>query len=218
MQIVFYTVFITWRNGVVSMATDGTNTYQKKIITIPNILSFFRLCLIPVIVWLYTVKQDYLWTLLILLLSAITDIVDGIIARKFNMISDFGKAFDPVADKLTQMAMLFCLVSRFPYMMIPFVLLVVKEVFTGITALITIKRTNTVKGAVWHGKLTTVALYSMMAIHLLWYNIPRTISLILVGICIGIMLMSFIMYAIQNFTAIRKRTFENQPFGEDKQP
>ena len=201
-----------------SMTTDSTNTYQKKIITIPNILSFFRLCLIPVIVWLYTVKQDHFLTLIILVLSGVTDIVDGIIARKCNMISDFGKAFDPVADKLTQMAMLFCLVSRFPYMMIPFVLLVVKEVFTGITALITIKRTNTVKGAVWHGKLTTVALYSMMAIHLLWYNIPRAVSLILVGICIGIMLMSFILYAIQNFTAIRKRTFENQPFGEDKQP
>lgn len=201
-----------------SMTTDSTNTYQKKIITIPNILSFFRLCLIPVIVWLYTVKHDNFLTLIILVLSGVTDIVDGIIARKCNMISDFGKAFDPVADKLTQMAMLFCLVSRFPYMMIPFVLLVVKEVFTGITALITIKRTNTVKGAVWHGKLTTVALYSMMAIHLLWYNIPRAVSLILVGICIGIMLMSFILYAIQNFTAIRKRTFENQPFGEDKQP
>lgn len=201
-----------------SMTTDSTNTYQKKIITIPNILSFFRLCLIPVIVWLYTVKQDHFLTLIILVLSGVTDIVDGIIARKCNMISDFGKAFDPVADKLTQMAMLFCLVSRFPYMMIPFVLLVVKEVFTGITALITIKRTNTVKGAVWHGKLTTVVLCSMMAIHLLWYNIPRTVSLILVGICIGIMLMSFILYAIQNFTAIRKRTFENQPFGEDKQP
>ena len=208
MQIVFYTVFITWRNGVVSMATDGTNTYQKKIITIPNVLSFFRLCLIPVIVWLYTVKQDHFLTLIILVLSGVTDIVDGIIARKCNMISDFGKAFDPVADKLTQMAMLFCLVSRFPYMMIPFVLLVVKEVFTGITALITIKRTNTVKGAVWHGKLTTVALYSMMAIHLLWYNIPRAVSLILVGICIGIMLMSFILYAIQNIKAIKNKTFE----------
>lgn len=208
MQIVFYTVFITWRNGVVSMATDGTNTYQKKIITIPNILSFFRLCLIPVIVWLYTVKQDHFLTLIILVLSGVTDIVDGIIARKCNMISDFGKAFDPVADKLTQIAMLFCLVSRFPYMMIPFVLLVVKEVFTGITALITIKRTNTVKGAVWHGKLTTVALYSMMAIHLLWYNIPRTVSLILVGICIGIMLMSFILYAIQNIKAIKNGIFE----------
>ena len=191
-----------------SMTTDSTNTYQKKIITIPNILSFFRLCLIPVIVWLYTVKQDHFLTLIILVLSGVTDIVDGIIARKCNMISDFGKAFDPVADKLTQIAMLFCLVSRFPYMMIPFVLLVVKEVFTGITALITIKRTNTVKGAVWHGKLTTIALYSMMAIHLLWYNIPRTISLILVGICIGIMLMSFILYAIQNIKAIKNKTFE----------
>ena len=146
--------------------------------------------------------------MLVLLISGVTDIVDGIIARKCNMVSDFGKAFDPVADKLTQMAMLFCLVSRFPYMAVPLVLLVIKEVFTGITALITIKRTNTVKGAVWHGKLTTVALYSMMAIHLIWYNIPHTVSLILVGACIGIMLMSFIMYATRNITAIKRGTFE----------
>lgn len=190
------------------MTNDSAGRYQNKILTIPNILSFFRLCLIPVIVWLYVGKQDYLWTLLILTLSGVTDIVDGIIARKFNMVSNFGKAFDPVADKLTQMAMLFCLVSRFKYMMVPFVLLVVKEVFTGITALVSIKKTNTVKGAVWHGKLTTVSLYAMMAIHVVWFNIPRTLSLILVGICIGIMLMSFIMYAIQNFTAIRKGSFD----------
>lgn len=190
------------------MATDTTTKYQKKILTIPNILSFFRLCLIPVIIWLYIEKQDYLWTLLILTLSGITDIVDGIIARKFNMISNFGKAFDPIADKLTQMAMLFCLVSRFPYMAIPLVLLVVKEVSTGITALISIKRTSTVKGAVWHGKLTTVSLYAMMAIHLIWYNIPNTISLILIGTCIGIMLMSFIMYSVQNIKAIKKGSFE----------
>ena len=109
------------------MVKKGTENYQNKIITIPNILSFFRICLIPVIVWLYNVKQDYLWTLFILLLSAVTDIVDGIIARKCNMISDFGKAFDPVADKLTQMAMLFCLVSRFPYMMIPLCFLWLKK-------------------------------------------------------------------------------------------
>jgi len=190
------------------MTNDSTGRYKNKLLTIPNILSFFRLCLIPVIVWLYVGKKDYLWTLLILILSGVTDVVDGIIARRFNMVSNFGKAFDPVADKLTQMAMLFCLISRFPYMMAPFVLLVVKEVFTGITALVSIKKTNTVKGAVWHGKLTTVSLYAMMAIHVVWFNIPRTLSLILVGICIGIMLMSFIMYAIQNFTAIRKGSFD----------
>lgn len=191
------------------MTTDSTSKYQNKILTIPNILSFFRLCLIPVIVWLYVGKQNYLWTLLILMLSGATDIVDGIIARKYNMISNFGKAFDPIADKLTQMAMLFCLVSRFKYMTVPLVLLVIKEVVTGITSLVSIKRTGTVKGAVWHGKLTTVSLYSMMAIHIVWFNIPHAISLILVGVCIGIMLMSFIMYSIQNIKAIKNKTYES---------
>lgn len=190
------------------MTNDTASKYQKKILTIPNILSFFRLCLIPVIVWLYSFKQDYLWTLLILTLSAITDIVDGMIARRFHMISDFGKIFDPIADKLTQLAMMICLVSRFSHMLIPIVLLVIKEVFTGITALISIKRTNVVKGAVWHGKLTTVALYTMMAVHLIWYNIPLGVSEILVGVCIGIMLMSFIMYVVQNIKAIKYRTFD----------
>lgn len=195
--------------GLIYLTNDSASKYQKKILTIPNVLSFFRLCLIPVIVWLYNFKQDYLWTLLILTLSAITDIVDGMIARRFHMISDFGKIFDPIADKLTQLAMLICLVSRFSHMLIPIVLLVVKEVFTGITALISIKRTKVVKGAVWHGKLTTIALYSMMAVHLIWYNIPNGVSEILVGVCIGIMLMSFIMYVVQNLRAIKYKTFDD---------
>ena len=191
------------------MTNDSVSKYQKKILTIPNILSFFRLCLIPVIMWLYIERQDYLWTLIILILSGITDVVDGIIARKCNMVSDFGKAFDPVADKLTQIATLFCLISRFPYMLYPFTILVFKEVCTGITSLISIKRTSTVKGAVWHGKLTTVSIYIMMALHLLWYNMPHTISLIMVGVCIGVMLMSFIMYTVQNVKAIKNKTFDN---------
>ena len=198
------------------MTSGKTKEYQHRILTIPNLLSFLRLCLIPIIVWLYIGKENYSLTLMVLILSGVTDIVDGIIARKCNMISNFGKAFDPIADKLTQMAMLFCLISRFPYMVAPFVLLVVKEVLTGITALVSIKRTNTVKGAVWHGKLTTVALYTMMAIHLLWYNIPHTISLIMVGVCIGIMLMSFIMYGIPNIKAIRTGVFEECSLTKDK--
>ena len=113
-------------------AKNMEEKYKHKIITIPNVLSFFRLLLIPVIVWLYIVKKDPIWTMVILALSGITDIVDGIIARKCNMISDFGKAFDPVADKLTQIAMLFCLVSRFQWMLLPLCVLVVKEITAGI--------------------------------------------------------------------------------------
>ncbi len=58
-------------------------------------------------------------------------------------------------------------------------------------------------------QITTVSLYVMMAIHLLWYDIPFPISLLLAGVCIGIMLMSFILYTIRNVTAIRKGTLSN---------
>lgn len=190
------------------MDENQTSRYQKKIITIPNILSFFRLCLIPVIIWLYCYKDEYLGALLVLALSGFTDIADGFIARKWNMISDFGKAFDPVADKLTQMGVLICLITQFPHMMNALILLIIKEVCSGITSLIAIKKTNCVMGAAWHGKLTTVSLYLMMAVHLLWYGIPYATSLLLVGICIGIMLMSFILYTVRNIKAIWKCHFE----------
>ena len=172
--------------------------YKNKIITIPNILSLFRLLLIPVIVWLYVFRQDYLWTTAILALSGITDIIDGIIARKCNMISDFGKAFDPVADKLTQIAMLFCLVSRFQWMLLPLCVLVVKEITAGIMGLMVIRKTGDVFGAVWHGKATTVSLYSMMIIHLLWFNIPGVISGILIGGCTALALRSAFLYTREN--------------------
>ena len=172
--------------------------YKNKIITIPNILSLFRLLLIPVIVWLYVFRQDYLWTTAILALSGITDIIDGIIARKCNMISDFGNAFDPAADKLPQIAMLFCLVSRFKWILLPLCVLVVKEITAGIMGLMVIRKTGDVFGAVWHGKATTVSLYSMMIIHLIWFHIPGVISGILIGGCTAFALLSAFLYTREN--------------------
>ena len=186
--------------------------YKHKIITIPNILSLFRLLLIPVIMWLYIVKEDPVLTTVILALSGITDIVDGIIARKCHMVSDFGKAFDPVADKLTQIAMLFCLVSRFKWMLLPLCVLVIKEVTAGILGLLVIRKTGKVDGAVWHGKTTTVSLYSMMIIHLIWFNIPGVISGILIGACTALALLSAFMYTRENVKKLmngRKDNAEN---------
>lgn len=184
------------------MPPKDSSKYQKKILTIPNVLSFFRLCLIPVIVWLYCVEEDSLWTMLVLILSGVTDVVDGIIARRCGMVSDFGKAFDPVADKLTQIAMLFCLVTRFPLMMIPLVILVIKEIIAAVTGLLTIKKTNEVMGAVWHGKATTVLLYAMMVIHLAWFHIPAAVSHLLIGLCTGMMLISAVLYTTRNIKVI----------------
>lgn len=173
--------------------------YKDKIFTIPNLLSLLRLCMIPVMIWLYICRQDYGMTTFVLVLSGLTDMLDGYIARHCNMISDFGKAFDPVADKLTQIAMMFCLVARFPLMLLPWIILVVKEVFTGITSLLAIHKTGHVEGAVWHGKVTTALLYGTMAVHLLWYNIPSVLSVILICLCTVMMLISAVGYGIRNF-------------------
>ncbi len=167
-------------------------------------MSFGRLCLIPIIVWLYCFEKNYLWTTVIFIISGLSDIVDGFIARKFDMISDFGKAFDPVADKLTQIAMLFCLVTRFPLMLIPLVILIIKEALAAIMNMITLEKAGFVVAAKWHGKLNTVLIYSMMFIHIVWFNIPATVSNILIVVCIAMMLISSVLYTKSDVKAIKK--------------
>ncbi len=172
--------------------------YSDRVWTLPNILSFFRLGMIPLICFLYAVKDNGLLTAAVLVLSGLTDVVDGFIARRFNMISNFGKALDPIADKLTQAVTLVLLVGKFPYMLAVFALLLVKEVVTGAVSLYVTQKTGTVNGAVWHGKLTTVLLYLTMFLHLVWTDILPLVSYILMGVCVGVMVMSFCLYAVRN--------------------
>ncbi len=175
---------------------------KNNIWTIPNLLSFFRLALIPVIVWLYVGKGEYLLTLAVVMLSAATDVIDGFIARKYDMVSDFGKALDPVADKLTQLVLLICFIRRFPKMMILAILLVIKEGITGIMSLIAIQKSKTVQGAQWHGKLTTVFLYGTMMLHLVWCTVPTWLSDCLIACCAVTMLYSAARYFMQNLRQI----------------
>ena len=177
---------------------------KEDILTIPNMLSFFRLLLIPVIVVTYLKYDNFSLTVILVLLSGLTDVLDGFIARKFNMISDFGKILDPIMDKLTQAAMLLCLFSRFTKMIYLFLLLSVKEIITAITGIIGINKSGEVKGADWHGKLSTCTLYAMMIVHMLWYDIPQHVSDFFVTICAFVMCMSFVLYVMRNIKLIKK--------------
>ena len=183
--------------------TNNTNSTQKKIVTIPNILSFFRLCLIPVIIWLYIGEENYLWAGIVLILSGATDLADGFIARHFHMISDLGKVLDPVADKLTQAAMLFCLCTRFPLMILPLVLMIVKEGFMGISGIMIIRKTGSVFGADWHGKAATVLLYAAMIVHVFWYEVPVLVSDLMIGACSLMIVISLILYAKHNIRILK---------------
>jgi len=169
---------------------------KNKVFTIPNILSFFRICLIPLFIWLYVVRLEYYWTAGILIFSAITDVVDGFIARKFNLVTHVGRILDPLADKLTQIAMMVCLTYRYIYLLIPLSALIVKELVCGVVGLIMIKRTGDTINSKWYGKVSTVCLYLMMIIHLFWVDILPIVSNIMILVCTCFIVFSFVMYLV----------------------
>lgn len=181
---------------------------KGKVFTIPNLLSMLRIAMIPLFAWLYCARKNELATAVVLALSGVTDMLDGIIARRFHMVSDLGKILDPVADKLTQGAMLVCLCTRFRMMLIPVLLMLGKEIANGITGLLVISRTGNVYGAQWHGKVTTWMLYIMMIIHVLWFDIPPVVSNGLIGLCVAMMVFSLVLYSVRNFRMVRKAALQ----------
>ena len=183
------------------------NKIFKKIgnefFTVPNMLSLLRLLLIPVIVYLYCFKHDNLWTLIMIAFSSLTDVVDGFIARRFNMITDFGKFLDPLADKATQITIIACLVTRFKAMIIPCVLLVVKELSALLMRFAIYKESEVVDGAKWHGKLATVVVVSTVASHLIWYDMTQAASAVIICICTAFIIFSGILYTIDNVRMLK---------------
>ncbi len=171
--------------------------------TIPNILSLLRIFLIPFFMYAYIGRGDYVLTAVLVIISAFTDLADGFIARHFHLVSAAGKVIDPVADKLTQLALMLCLITRFPHIIYPVILIVLKEFVTGILSLVTLQKKGVIRGAAWHGKLNTVLLFSMMILHLLWVNIPPKVSDISIYICLGSMVLSFVFYMIRYFRLLK---------------
>lgn len=167
---------------------------RENILTVPNLLSLFRILLIPLIIWLYCTQQQYVLTVIIIAISGVTDILDGKIARKFHMVSDVGKVLDPIADKLTQAALVICLITRYREMWALLALFMVKECLMLIWGYLTLKRTDTINSAKWYGKLSTFVLYTVMMILIFFVDIPKAGANALMILCGVIMLMSLVLY------------------------
>lgn len=178
---------------------------RENFLTIPNLLSLFRIFLIPLIVWLYCKLKHYTATIAVIALSGATDIIDGKIARKFNMVSDVGKVLDPVADKLTQAALVICLISRYKWMWALLSLFVVKESLMALWGYLTLKRTDTVNSAKWYGKVSTVVLYSVMMILIFFVDIPQATANALIIFCGVVMLMSLVLYGLFYRSILKQR-------------
>lgn len=176
--------------------------FEGKILTVPNLLSFLRLCMVPLFLWIYLGLDEPLWAAGLLVLSGITDTVDGWIARKIHQESNLGKALDPFADKVTQIAVVTCLSIRFPRLWIVSGVLLAKESFALITSLMAIHSSGEIQGADWHGKVTTTLMYITMIAHLVFPEIPDIVSITLTILCTGMILLSGILYGIRNIHSI----------------
>ena len=166
---------------------------KEQLFTIPNFMSLFRLVLVPFIIWTYW-RREYAIAGGLLLLSALTDILDGVIARKFDMVSDLGKMMDPLCDKLTHAALLVCLITRYNYIWIVFGLLVVKELTMLALGSIMVKRRGEVHSAKWYGKLCTVVFEAVMLALIVFPGLPETAVVALLAVCCAVMIFSLVMY------------------------
>ena len=175
----------------------------NEFFNIPNMISIFRILLIPVIVYLYCFLHNDFWTLMVIIFSTLTDIADGIIARKCNMITDFGKFIDPVADKLTQITVFICLVTRFNLMLLPLIILVVKEVGSLVLRGVLFKKTGIVEGAHWHGKLSTGVVILIIVLHLVFPTMHASISSGLIIFSSLLMVYSGLLYTIEGLDLMK---------------
>ena len=140
---------------------------------------------------------------MVIIFSTLTDIADGIIARKCNMITDFGKFIDPVADKLTQITIFICLVTRFNLMLLPLIVLLVKEVGSLLLRWILYKKTGIVEGAHWHGKLSTGVVISIVVLHLVFPTMHASISDALIIFSSLLMIYSGLLYTIEGLDLMK---------------
>lgn len=164
---------------------------------IPNILTIIRFLLIPIIIF-YVFTRNYILAFVFFSISGLTDIADGFIARKFNLISNFGKLMDPLADKLTQIATLTSLVLT-NIIPIWILLIVLLKEFIMICGASFLYGKDVVVYSKWYGKLATVLFYIAIVISLLLkqfelIGIWKYLDLSLYTIALIATIFSLIMY------------------------
>lgn len=180
---------------------------KKEYFSIPNLMGYFRILMIPVFLYLYgkaDSKREYLWAFVILGISLLTDFFDGKIARKYHMVTDFGKVLDPAADKLTQGALALAVLHNYPIMDIFLILFLIKELYMAVMGLYLKKKKNIWNGAQWYGKICTAVVDIGLFILLLFPGLSYGLAHILVDIMIICIIFSLVKYVHYHFSFLGK--------------
>lgn len=171
-----------------------------------NILTLTRILLMPIylIVFYSNLENKIIYAGMILILAGITDILDGYIARKYDMVTKLGTALDPVSDKITTFVVLISFVSA---NIIPIWILIVlglKEAFLIMGgAILYYHGDKEVIPANKFGKIATTSFYIAVIAAIL--NFPNTIVYILFYIVVALHLIAFV-----NYLSIFTRTIKDK--------
>lgn len=141
------------------------HNWKQEIRSIPNLLSLFRLCLIPVYLPLYllcTTPTAQFLAEILFVLSCVTDFLDGWIARRYHMVTNLGKFLDPLADKVTQLAVTACLSIRYTELFPIFLMLVFKEFLQTVLSWVFFRQNKVLPGALLAGKISTAVIFTSL--------------------------------------------------------
>jgi cardiolipin synthase len=181
--------------------------WKKEIWSIPNLLSLFRLFLIPVYLSLYLRADSpgaYTAAAVVLALSCLTDLLDGKIARRFNMVTNLGKVLDPLADKLTQLVMIICLSLRHKVMRYLLILFLIKEFFQFFAMIAAMRHGKGLNGALMSGKISTTVLFTSLIILVLIPDLPQSWVSIISSVCLVFLLYAFGDYILAYYGKNKK--------------
>ena len=188
--------------------------YIKKNLNVPNVLTVIRLLLVPVYVVLFAKGRKYA-ALITFMVASFTDLLDGQIARKYNLITDFGKLMDPLADKIMVLTAMFSMVFGNKYIpgvipLLPVLILFVKESYMVYGSHRLLKRGLVVQSQM-SGKIAHCAFIQGLVLSYFHDNLvarmpgwPVSLDVIFIWLAVGIALYAMFFYTRDSMRKLRE--------------
>ena len=187
---------------------DKVRKLFSNVWTVPNVLTMIRLLLVPVFVVVYfrTTAEPKYAALAVFAAASLTDMLDGFLARKLNQITDFGKLFDPLADKLMVLTAMVCqaLTGVFPWIAV--IVVACKELFMVLGGLLLLSRDVVVYSNIF-GKAAQVCFIASLILS--FFHVPLAewgtrLDLILLWISVGLAILAMVIYTVEYLRSLKK--------------
>ncbi len=178
---------------------DSWKFRPRDLVTVPNLITYVRFLLVPPFVYFF-LKENYIAAGIMIGLSGLSDCFDGFFARKLNQVTSLGKILDPIADKVTLIAVAVCMLIYMPAILPIMLVLVVKEFLMLLGGFVLLIKKIAPPPANIFGKVATLVFYFTICIIIFLKAVFQIeiMSLIVIGSVIVAltMLVALVQYAI----------------------